>query len=446
MHAKRLFEKTKLSITQLNLIDKRSQNPLRIHRARIATRLYIIAVTIAVAVIIFHMSLTKQTFREKIEFPTEKQYEELSEKYPDTVKCPCTTISIPYQAFIEVKPTYHQLCESDFVQPSWYSEMILSDWYFYVFPDNFLNTAPSFFQALGTFCSLVNLTVNAAIRRFHSHDFVNDKILSRTLFQSHMDSLIYSFFNSTRIKFLYTMAVVNAIIHTNQYVSGLMTNLRMTTQNIPELEDYGFDPVTVIASNIFRNSQNSNWCSCGEDLDCYSVISLPLQSAFESYGLVTACYTVQTALQSSLRCWYNTSCINVVQHNFELYSTSHRTPLMVSALNSTYPSRFSSNDNLKLVLDELMVESWNFFAKYDQYYHKCEPVYCSFDYTEKASVIYMVTTIIGLFGGLNIVFRLISIAVVRIFVKNVKVTTSDNSISAHVSNSITRSESNVANN
>ena len=54
-----------------------------------------------------------------------------------------------------------------------------------------------------------------------------------------------------------------------------------------------------------------------------------------------------------------------------------------------------------------MVERWSPFANYDNFYQRCQPLYCSYTYTEKSSFIYMITTIIGLFGALTIIFRLI---------------------------------------
>jgi hypothetical protein len=44
--------------------------------------------------------------------------EELQSGTP-SFQCPCTELSVSYENIIDLEPTYHQICSSDFVSPIW---------------------------------------------------------------------------------------------------------------------------------------------------------------------------------------------------------------------------------------------------------------------------------------------------------------------------------------
>jgi beta-lactamase regulating signal transducer with metallopeptidase domain len=54
-----------------------------------------------------------------------------------------------------------------------------------------------------------------------------------------------------------------------------------------------------------------------------------------------------------------------------------------------------------------MVEEWNSSIIYENYFNECEPIECTYNQQTKNSIIYIVTTIIGLNGGLITVLKLI---------------------------------------
>jgi hypothetical protein len=64
-----------------------------------------------------------------------------------------------------------------------------------------------------------------------------------------------------------------------------------------------------------------------------------------------------------------------------------------------------------------MVERWNSSISYTNFYQKCKPVYCSFSYQERLNILYIITTVIGLFGGLSLVFQLMSLSLIKLFLK-----------------------------
>jgi len=66
-----------------------------------------------------------------------------------------------------------------------------------------------------------------------------------------------------------------------------------------------------------------------------------------------------------------------------------------------------------------MVEEWNSSEKYNSYYDECQPAECIYTDTRKNDIIYIVTTLIGLLGGLVTVLELVVPSLVK-FVRRKK--------------------------
>jgi hypothetical protein len=79
----------------------------------------------------------------------------------------------------------------------------------------------------------------------------------------------------------------------------------------------------------------------------------------------------------------------------------------VTALDKSVSSRFFENSTIEEVLDQLMVEEWNSSRIYDSYYNECQPSQCIYTHETKNNVIYIVTTLVGLIGGLTTGLKLI---------------------------------------
>lgn len=83
-------------------------------------------------------------------------------------------------------------------------------------------------------------------------------------------------------------------------------------------------------------------------------------------------------------------------------------------LNDTIPSRFEPSTPLYLIIEQLMVESWSKEISYNSYYSKCAPLYCTYSVTQRRDVILIVTILLGLFGGLNVVLKLLTPLIIKL--------------------------------
>ena len=79
----------------------------------------------------------------------------------------------------------------------------------------------------------------------------------------------------------------------------------------------------------------------------------------------------------------------------------------VTILDATAISHFLTTSTASEILNELMVEDWQWTNMYDQYYESCHPLECRYTVKTRNDVVYIVTTVIGLIGGLVIALKLI---------------------------------------
>ncbi|CAF3052304.1 unnamed protein product [Rotaria sp. Silwood2] len=111
---------------------------------------------------------------------------------------------------------------------------------------------------------------------------------------------------------------------------------------------------------------------------------------------------MESLLQSTLECFYNQTCIEPLSSYF-LSNTS----LVITTLDSSLPSRFLENSTIQELVDKLMVEQWNLSMTFESYYSACQPIRCTYSYIKKHDVIYMITTMFGLVGGLMTILKLV---------------------------------------
>jgi beta-lactamase regulating signal transducer with metallopeptidase domain len=94
----------------------------------------------------------------------------------------------------------------------------------------------------------------------------------------------------------------------------------------------------------------------------------------------------------------------------------------VTVLNNSLSSRFVENSTIEELVNQLMVEEWNRSIIYENYYNECQPSQCTYTHQTKNSIIYIVTTLVGLIGGLITVLKLIVPRLVKFIRKNKELT------------------------
>ncbi|CAF0891023.1 unnamed protein product [Adineta steineri] len=338
-----------------------------------------------------------------VKAPSIQEYEQLFNSYSQALTCECTQISINYEKFIQIQYTLHQACHSDFITQEWTNYLANSLGSTGEFYDAFRVSSTFLFQALSTLCVLVDQTISNRLIEFYSSQYVSASVTPSNLFQLQTKAFISDFISSTTNKFLLSFDMIRKTTQSNALLSGQFTNYRFYTSQ------HGY---------LITRSLRYGDCTCSSSATCitqYKVINYPnYTKVFSIPGLYAGCYIIESLLQSNLQCFYDQTCID----NILLYLGSP-TLINVTNLDISLSIQFLANSTIEDVLEQLMVEEWDSSSIYENYYSECQPSGCSYTITSKNSVIYIVTTLIGLVGGLITVMKLMVPMLVKVARKRI---------------------------
>ncbi|CAF3282439.1 unnamed protein product [Rotaria socialis] len=332
--------------------------------------------------------------------PSIKQYENLYNQYPNTLQCPCSNISIPYDTFIQVTPIQHQVCTSNFVQPWWYES---------ISPVENNNTSlnssiyiSSYFQTMAVLCELTKLKLDDKIRQFSSTIFVSSQLFHQQLISIQANYLLQTLISSTITEFNDIFALISSVIQANQYISGRQTNTVLMEVFLSE-----FNATEIVSMTHTGSDNDGRPCFCAQNSLCNIETYSHNSISSTIPGLSFNCFIFDSVLESSLICWYDSNCLDEVLTKLMLNVTN------ITVLDDTWPSRFFSNSSIKTLLDNMMIEEWQAWINYTAFYEICHPAYCTFTYDDRHNTLYLITTMIGTFGGLDIVLGFVCLIVVR---------------------------------
>ncbi|CAF4349875.1 unnamed protein product, partial [Adineta steineri] len=120
--------------------------------------------------------------------------------------------------------------------------------------------------------------------------------------------------------------------------------------------------------------------------------------------VVASCLPVYGIRLSTLECFFDS---NYILNLASIASTLSTTIWIAKPLNASTPSNYSSNTLIGSIADSLFVEDWGIKSNYSSYFSSCAPYSCSYKYTDHNTILYIITTMLGLYGGLVVILRFI---------------------------------------
>ncbi|CAF3830366.1 unnamed protein product [Rotaria sp. Silwood1] len=351
---------------------------------------------ISISILIVYTLLIGDVKYVTIQHPSLSTFEQLESHkiYSSTLNCPCKNLAIQYGTFISISYRLHQLCISDIISFD-FLKLIYNPWnsFNYSYFDYRLFILPQF-RWLSSLCTLVNSTINDALIVFYSKTLVTDRAQSQTTIQIQIDAALTHFYLSTSRAVIRELDFIQQVSQGNGIISEIESNWYFTSLIQPI--QYG----SIWAKSRSYSDHNSS-CSCGINYMCTSVAMI---DEWLVPGSRVGCYPLQSLLQSTLNCLYNRTCIN------QLKSIYSNTDLTVQPLN---PTLSLPNVTVQTLINELLVDRWYNSINYDQYYSSCAPISCTYSYNKQVDSIYLVTSIIGLFGGLTVALKIFVPIVVK---------------------------------
>lgn len=375
-----------------------------------STRIYMVLISIGVVILSVYTLIHPSTLTKTIDGVTLKDLLNLEEL---KVKCPCSRIASKYSYFIEIIPNCHsvsgnerfeieffvKICSSEFVSEEWRMKLStnLSDVNDYRY---FLRSHLLFLSKL---CERSKQSVKNSVDEFLSSLFVTNDLLFESEFIGRIDPLIKQREINPSLLMNEMLALIGLMNDGNGLISSFGTNFEYIF-HLDSFEDrFGRTRSIVYDGN----------CSCGFHRNCTSeAFVLERNSSLKVgiEGLKIGCRPSEAFYSSTLQCFYNSSCIDLLE---EYSNVKSRSPRVLSNADS----RFAMNMTISQLVKELFIENWTRIVNYSSYFDRCSPSYCEYNYIQKLNSLYTLTLLLGLHGGLTIVLEWICPKTVKLIYK-----------------------------
>ncbi|CAF1498690.1 unnamed protein product, partial [Adineta ricciae] len=371
---------------------------------RWATRLYIVLFISSLIILIFYTIIQPYSSQTSFKQPSFMYYTQLKGMYGDKFKCSCSRIASTYNQFVQIEPIFHPICLSKFVSKEWRDNLtdgLIPNLTIYEQRDyrRFLSAHLQYLQGL---CQLSKRTVNNFINEFLTSLLVTVELLSEHNFDHHLNISIEQSKLKAPALFSRLLFFTQSIIHGNALISTYGTNFKYI--NIIDGSAQTRAPTEAL---IYDDN-----CSCGLSPKCTTQAVFIETNTSENVsvnGMRIGCTPSESLLASTLECFYDQLCINLIQQYTNYPNSS--TPL------PTNSSRFSQNTTVDELQRRLFIERWSTHKNYSSYYDQCSPLSCSYTTIEKFNIFNIFTLILGLHGGLTMVLRWICPKFIQIGLK-----------------------------
>ncbi|UJR17988.1 hypothetical protein I4U23_004889 [Adineta vaga] len=373
-------------ISELNLFEKSSSNEQTLGRERFATRIFLISFLCLLIIISIISSLILHTVNKSESSPYLSRFEYLLNKYPKALNCPCSKIGITYSTFVTINVEFHQVCSSQFILKPWIESVFAQRNTLFSESDDFHQILSFFWQIIADFCTISNQSLNAAIINFNSSFILTPTALSKDVIENQIYSDLNIYIQSIQTKLAQHLLAVQRTIAGNQYVSALTNN---------------FYFVSSTEQNSLRMSPKQ-WNNCS----CMRITGCPHPAMINETiipGMIMDCYLIDATLSSTLECYYNQTCFSLLH------------PSMSMKLLSTDKNKqFSFNSTIQSLLEKLMIDNLTIIIHFDLFYDHCKPVFCSYSYSHRFDILFIITTLISSFGVLSFILPFIVQLIVMI--------------------------------
>ncbi|CAF0938019.1 unnamed protein product [Adineta steineri] len=289
-------------------------------------------------------------------------------------------------------------------------------------PLDFRLMAMSQFQILILLCQTATWTISGDLNQFLTQQLATSQALSREVFEAQVVALVEQMQTTTVANVKYTDQLVSLAILNSRIMSALNTNTYLTKN--PLVSGYyilhGSYPVgNYSISNV--SNLNNIYCDCTYQSNCtfqagfYNYSIRPAHGQASLYkpspppifivpGMLVGCLPHDSMLLSTLECFYNRSCLDLIGVS-----------QAIIPLNATVPSRFRVNTTVNTMFEQLFVETWQNSSNFTSYYNACHPKTCFYTYTQRGNFLYALTILVSLIGGLTTILGIFVSLLVQFF-------------------------------
>ena len=265
------------------------------------------------------------------------------------------------------------------------------------------------------FCAQSEILVQGAISNFNDTVLVTSTALSRASFASQTGDIMSEFIELTPVGYARTINFLNDL------AQGAFLP---TTFNTDWSIEYGSALNNYLLRSVPREFANST-CNCLVSSACHEPMQIGPPGLMLP-GLVIGCWPIYGLRMSTLECFFSSSCINTIISYLDYFAQMDGSPplnfslpevlaLHIAPLNGSISSRFAPNTTIGTLMDELFIEQWTKTSAYESYYAACAPSVCSYEHVNRNDALYVITSILSIYGGLTVSLRFIVWHTIRLY-------------------------------
>jgi len=346
------------------------------------------------------------TISVKVESPSVTSFVQLYDQYPFTLDCPCSQTTLEYNQFIfDIKAQLHEICSSDFITSRWIDLQFIESPVRVFFTNDIRYQSQMHFKLLSTLCRVANQTINDNLQSLYRTKFTTNKVITPSSFKIQTDLIIEQFKRTVPGSYQRALQLIEINPEINQLVVPLSSDFSSAG---------GTYKNKVFLLKSARNVRD-HYPICRPTVLWNCSILFPGEYVLETIiskgiltkiipGMIQTVFPLRSVLLSTLECFYNDTCLSYITREINsLVSPTNFSTLNLSLL-SINETQYDRIDTLAI---KLFVRSWNNQSSYQSYFNQCHPLTCQYTYESRFNIIYIITTVIGLLGTLNIVLKLL---------------------------------------
>jgi hypothetical protein len=252
-------------LASLNLFSSEtSSNNKEIERQEIlATYIYIVLLLLClITAVLYAGPFNPDTTTTVIEYPTPDVVNHLHFKNISTLSCPCSTVAVPYHKLVSIKPTYYSICSSQYVSPSYWSNL-------YEKNDSVSIQLSAHYRVLASLCQAAHRTIESAQQIFGTNELINTEVITSISFQTYINTAVARFISQIPADFRRTLSYIIGSFGVNQLLNIFSSNWQAILNSKNE-----------VISTYPRRFSSSN-CTCSVSSNCTEQLS---------DGIVSGCF------------------------------------------------------------------------------------------------------------------------------------------------------------
>ena len=263
-------------------------------------------------------------------------------------------------------------------------------------------------QILSWLCDESHKIMDFWVFVFSSRPVINSDTYSRSVLESLANSLIDVIRTQAPAQFQLIMPLITEM---------LQGNLLPTVFNTDWMIEYGNESNGYLTRSIPRLYINGT-CNCVTSNSCQDYLRIgPADLVLP--GLVVGCSPIEGLRMSTLECLYSSDCISKIISHLEYYiemdgspPTNFHSPasplIALRPLNHSTDLHFLPNTSIGTLINKIFIEDWIKETSYEAYFKACAPSVCRYQYTKRLDILYVVTSLLAIYGGLTVGWRFIT--------------------------------------